>query len=116
MLFWTTNAKRRLTRTEMLEVIVIEPGMKDLHDGDRISRDRGLDSLCGDLIRIDNEEYYHLVDSSLKDYLLRLPFTSPRLFEKYERRQAKCNGGDLSHLSTLLQISGSSDFNQTRSR
>lgn len=91
MLFWATNAKRRLTRTEMLEVIVIEPGMKNLHEGDKITRDRGLTSLCGDLIRIDNEEYYNLVHSSLKDYLLRLPLNTLRLFEEYQERQAKAD-------------------------
>ena len=98
MLFWATNAKRRLTRTEMLEVIVIEPGMKNLDDGDRITRDRGLTSLCGDLIRIDNEGYYNLVHSSLKDYLLRLPLntlrlplSTLRLFEEYKERQAKAD-------------------------
>jgi len=91
MLFWATNAKRRLTRAEMLEVIVIEPGMKNLDDGDRITRDRGLTSLCGDLIRIDNEEYYNLIHSSLKDYLLRLPLNTLNLFEEFKERQAKAD-------------------------
>jgi ankyrin repeat protein len=91
MLFWAANAKRRLTRAEMLEAIVIEPGMKNLHDGDRITRDRGLTSLCGDLIRIDNEEYYNLVHSSLKDYLFRLPLDTLPLFEEYKERQARAD-------------------------
>jgi ankyrin repeat protein len=91
MLFWAINAKRRLTRTEMLEVIVIEPGMKNLDDGDRIARDRGLTSLCGDLIRMDNEECYNLVHSSLKDYLLHLPLNTPRPFEEYRERQEKAD-------------------------
>ena len=77
-LLWITNAKRPLQRDELLEALVIEPGMKELEQDDRILGDNGeaddnFSNDCADLIILDNNGYYQLLHSSLKDYLCSPP-------------------------------------------
>ena len=58
-----TNAKRPLRWDELLEALVIEPGMNSLEQDDRIlggdnDADDNFVSDCADLIILDNNGYY----------------------------------------------------------
>jgi len=88
-----TNAKRPLHRDELLEALVIEPGMKGLEQDDRIlSGDGDIDdnfaSDCADLIILDSNGYYQLLHSSLKDYLCSPPTASFDVPMEYRAMQA----------------------------
>ena len=72
-ILWITNAKRPLRRDELLEALAVEPGMKELKQEDKILDDDDFASDCADLIVLDNGGYYHLLHSSLKDYLCSTP-------------------------------------------
>ncbi len=73
ILLWTTNAKRALSQDELKEALAIEPGMTELDDDNenKIHRDDGFAADCGDLVYVANGQY-HLLHSSLKDYLIKM--------------------------------------------
>jgi ankyrin repeat protein len=84
ILLWTMNAKRALSQRELLEALAIQPGMTELDDEDEniIHDDIGFAADCGDLVVLTNG-HYHLLHSSLKDYLEKLPTSGSNLLEEY---------------------------------
>jgi ankyrin repeat protein len=72
ILLWVTNAKRALSKEELAEALAIEPGMSDLDEDDVVQGDDGITAECGDLIVL-RDGNYHLLHSSLQDYLSNLP-------------------------------------------
>jgi ankyrin repeat protein len=82
ILLWTMNAKRALAQRELLEALAIQPGITELDDEDIIHDDIGFAAECGDLVVLSNG-YYHLLHSSLKDYLEKLPTSGSNLLEEY---------------------------------
>jgi len=85
ILLWTANAKRALSREELKEALAIEPDMTDLDQaaGNKIETDDGFAAECGDLVYLADDQY-HLLHSSLKDYLVKkLPASKPCLLDEY---------------------------------
>ena len=87
LLLWVANAKRRLSRNEVLEAIVLKPGANILDQDDKIANDQGLTTLCGDLVRLDRDECFYLVHGSLKDYLFSLSIDTTSPLKQYQLMQ-----------------------------
>lgn len=87
ILLWITNARRPLQRAELLEVLAVEPGMTSLTEEDRIFNDNKFSHHCSDLIVLDSNEDYHLLHSSLKDFLTQRPIGSHEIPVEYSRLQ-----------------------------
>ena len=69
ILLWIANAKRPLSRKELLEALSIRQGA---NKKDRGGTDRDFVTFCAELIYFDNNDFYHLVHTSLRDYLLEV--------------------------------------------
>jgi hypothetical protein len=85
ILLWTTNAKRALSQDELKEALAIEPGMTELDDDNenKIHNDDGFAAECGDLVYVADNQY-HLLHSSLKDYLVKkLPMSGSNSLADY---------------------------------
>jgi hypothetical protein len=90
ILLWVTNAKRALSKEELAEALAIEPGVSELDQDDVIEGDDGITAECGDLIVL-RDGNYHLLHSSLQDYLSNLPAVSSDHLEDYRVMQAKAD-------------------------
>ena len=67
ILLWIANARRPLSRMELLEALSIRQKTKKK---DRGGTDRDFTTFCAELVYVDNENFYHLVHTSLREYLL----------------------------------------------
>jgi ankyrin repeat protein len=90
ILLWVTNAKRALSKEELAEALAIEPGMSDLDEGNIIEGDDGITVECGDLIVL-RDGNYHLLHSSLQDYLSNMPPGSSDHLNDYRVMQANAD-------------------------
>ena len=90
ILLWTTNAKRALSLSEMIEAIAMKPGIVELKERDKISDTSGFPALCGDLVTL-KDGYFYLIHTSLKDYLERLPLHQPYSLQEYWLMQAEAD-------------------------
>jgi hypothetical protein len=88
ILLWTVNAKRALSQTELLEALAIQSDMTELDDNNenKIHDDIGFAAECGDLVVL-VDGHYHLLHSSLKDYLETLPICGSTPVEEYRLMQ-----------------------------
>ncbi len=68
LLLWITNAKRLLSREEMMEALAVKPGMTDLNEETRLINDDGFVGECADLIVL-RHGHYQLLHTSLQEYL-----------------------------------------------
>ena len=69
ILLWIANANRPLSRRELLEAISIRRGTKAKDNG---GTDRDYTTFCAELVYFDHDDFYHLVHTSLRDYLLEV--------------------------------------------
>ena len=67
ILLWIANARRPLSRMELLEALSIRQNTKKK---DRGGTDRDFTTFCAELVYFDNDNFYHLVHTSLREYLL----------------------------------------------
>jgi len=104
-LLWVANAMRPLSRRELLDALSTEPDTDYLDEESRIDDDSGLAAECADLIILKNDQY-HLLHSSLKDYLDSLAPSSPGL-EEYQILQSR---GERILASTCLTYLGFKPF------
>jgi hypothetical protein len=90
ILIWTTNAYRPLSRRELLEALAVDPDfpeMEELDEYSRIQDDSGFTSQCSDLIIV-KDGHYHLIHTSLKDYLLdNLPALTSATIKRLQKAQ-----------------------------
>ncbi|EJT70250.1 hypothetical protein GGTG_12423 [Gaeumannomyces tritici R3-111a-1] len=70
-LLWVANSVRRLSREEFHEALIIEEGMEEVTDGDRLGADFSMVEQCADLLIL-RDNSYELVHSSLGEYLRSL--------------------------------------------
>ena len=84
ILLWIANAKRPLSRRELLEALSIRHGAKT---SDRAGTDRDFTTFCAELIYFDHNDIYHLVHTSLRDYLLGLRNNTLVELEDYRVQQ-----------------------------
>ena len=82
-LLWVASAMRPLLRRELLDALSTEPQMDHLDDDSRIDDDSGLAAQCADLIILKNGQY-HLLHSSLKEYLDSLTSSGSPSLEAYQ--------------------------------
>lgn len=90
ILLWVTNAKRALSKEELAEALAIEPGMSDLDEGNVVQGDDGITAECGDLIVL-RDGNYHLLHSSLQDYLSNLSTLSSEHLADYRVMQTNAH-------------------------
>lgn len=67
-ILWVTNSERELKRSELREILAIEPGQTDWDDINKFEHDERLPEECADLIALVDGRY-RLIHASLKDYL-----------------------------------------------
>ena len=80
ILLWIANVIRPLSRRELLEALSIRHGKKAIDKGDRWGTDREFTTFCAELVSLDQDDFYHLVHTSLRDYLFELrDATAPEL-------------------------------------
>ncbi|KLU90144.1 hypothetical protein MAPG_09110 [Magnaporthiopsis poae ATCC 64411] len=70
-LLWVANSIRRLSRRELHEALVVEEGMDEVTESDRLDEDCSMVEQCADLLIL-RDNSYELVHSSLGDYLRSL--------------------------------------------
>ena len=87
ILLWIANAKRPLSRKELLEGLSIRHGAKTIDGRDRYGTDREFTTFCAELVLLDNDDFYHLVHASLRDYLLGLADDHTPKLEDYRLMQ-----------------------------
>lgn len=87
ILLWIANAKRPLSRKELLEGLSIRHGAKTIDGLDRYGTDREFTTFCAELVLLDNDDFYHLVHASLRDYLLGLADDHTPELEDYRLMQ-----------------------------
>lgn len=88
ILLWTTNARRPLRRTELLEALAVQPGMTELDEEDKVVDDTDFCGVCENLIVLDRtNECYQLLHSSLKDYLMERNVGKVDVPEEYRALQ-----------------------------
>ena len=87
ILLWIANAKRPLSRKELLEGLSIRRGAKTIDGRDRYGTDREFTTFCAELVLLDNDDFYHLVHASLRDYLLGLADDHTPELEDYRLMQ-----------------------------
>jgi hypothetical protein len=90
ILLWVTNAKRALSKEELAEALAIEPGISDLDEGNIVQGDDGITAECGDLIVL-RDGNYHLLHSSLHDYLSNLSNLSSEHLADYRTMQTNAH-------------------------
>lgn len=66
ILLWIVNANRTLSRKELVEALCIREGADIKDQG---GTDQDFTTLCAELVYYDQDDYYHLVHSSLRNYL-----------------------------------------------
>lgn len=69
ILLWIANANRPLSRRELLEALSIRYGTKEKDTG---GTDRDFTTFCAELVYYDHDDFYHLVHTSLRDYLFEV--------------------------------------------
>ncbi|KAK0745592.1 hypothetical protein B0T18DRAFT_428716 [Schizothecium vesticola] len=67
-IMWVVNAKRFLSKAEMLQLLAVQPDMEDWDEDCEFEREGGLLPECGDLIQLVNDRY-KLIHASLKEFL-----------------------------------------------
>ncbi|KAL8380483.1 hypothetical protein RB599_009798 [Gaeumannomyces hyphopodioides] len=67
-LLWVANSVQRLSRGELHEALIIEEGMDEVTESDRLDANFSLVEQCADLLIL-RDNSYELVHSSLGDYL-----------------------------------------------
>ena len=87
ILLWIANAKRPLSRKELLEGLSIRHGAKTIDGRDRYGTDREFTTFCAELVLLGNDDCYHLVHASLRDYLLGLANDHTPELEDYRLMQ-----------------------------
>lgn len=84
-LLWAANSKKPLSESQLLEVLVIEPGMTWIHDEDKVDGTQ-LRTDCEDLLHFQNG-HYTLQHSSLGEFLRTITVTDGGDLQSYGRLQ-----------------------------
>lgn len=84
---WIANAIRPLSRSELLEALSRHYGKKVIDKGDRWGTDREFTTFCAELVSLDQDDFYHLIHTSLRDYLFELRDASVPELEDYHQMQ-----------------------------
>ena len=84
ILLWIANANRSLSRKELLEALSIRQGTKEKDTG---GTDREFTTFCAELVYFDHDDFYHLVHTSLRDYLFEVRNSGSAELEDYRVMQ-----------------------------
>ena len=84
ILLWIANANRSLSRKELLEALSIRCGTKEKDTG---GTDRDFTTFCAELVYFDHDDFYHLVHTSLRDYLFEIRNSTSLELEDYRVMQ-----------------------------
>ncbi len=84
ILLWIANANRPLSRKELLEALSIRHGTKEKDQG---GTDREFATYCAELVYFDHDDFYHLVHTSLRDFLFGLRNNTTVELEDYREMQ-----------------------------
>lgn len=87
IVLWIANAIRPLSRSELLEALSRHYGKKVIDKGDRWGTDREFTTFCAELVSLDQDDFYHLIHTSLRDYLFELRDASVPELEDYHQMQ-----------------------------
>ena len=84
ILLWIANAQRPLSRKELLEALSIRQRTKKK---DRGGTDRDFTTFCAELVYFNNDNFYHLVHTSFREFLLDVHSNTSSELKDYQVMQ-----------------------------
>lgn len=88
-LLWTANSKKPLTESQLLEALVIEPGMTSIDDDEKVDGTQ-LTTDCEDLLVL-RDGRYTLIHTSLGEFLRSVPNSGFEGLEVYSELQTQAS-------------------------